>query len=136
MKELIEKEWKDQYHDSKQLYDWLVEHVSPEWVSEDKDALIREQASRLMKDWRDENGHRRFETTTTVDKDGGTRRVWIQPCLMGFEQARKTVDENAKIARSIMRKANALAKRFIEEKGYQIPIPFPWIEEEKTGSEN
>jgi hypothetical protein len=135
MKELIEKEWKGQGHDSKELYDWLVEHVSPEWVSEDKDALIRDQASRLMKDWLDENGNRRFETTTTTGKDGEIRRVWIQPCLMGFEEARKTVDENAKIARSIMRKANALAKRFAEEKGYQIPIPFPWIEEEQTGSE-
>jgi len=131
---ILEK-WKFQYEDSQALYDHIAKHLPGSLLIQEAERIIRNEARNVIRTWRNEHGERVIESVPSLDGDGRQLHLWIKPDDMNEQSARDCVDGVAGNARSQMRKANGLAKRFNRVQGFQFEIPFPWIEEEATGSE-
>ena len=113
--------------DSKTLYDAAASGIGPVELTEG-DPAIRDAIRRRIRQIKDGHGQRMFENVPVRDEDGDVKHRWVQLELASFAEYRAIVDQTAMIGLSVVRKANALAKR-APLYGYQIPLPFPWAEE-------
>jgi len=119
---------------SEDLYVYLEKNISSKCLIGNRKKLIRDRARLVLRMWKNTSGRRVVENVPTMDEDGKLHHEWIQPRLMSLDEARTTVDQTAKIGERTCRKANALAHRFQEESGYQIPLPFPWLEDDEAAA--
>ena len=114
---------------SSDLYTYVRERVTTDDLAANFKSIVNDTTRRVMKTLTDDNGRRVFQNVPLFDDEGNEVHRWIQPRLMNLEEAKATVDQMARIGENTCRKANEMARQFREDQQYQIPLPFPWLDD-------